>query len=153
MENPGYEDEDKVTRVVDYSSSSEDDDDDENLEPSFMKHLSDSESDTLSHNDESPAPLLKKQRLNDSVPDGNGSPNLDSKEKVYCVSLGSKAVREESKCLELLDEIGCRERYLGCSIEQSGVFFANLKKDEAARLEGMDEVYEILARRHTVSDL
>ncbi|KAK9669801.1 hypothetical protein RND81_13G155000 [Saponaria officinalis] len=204
MESPIHEDELKVTRLVDYSSSSEDDND-ENTEPSPTKGPNDSRSDTsLSQNKaESPAPLLKKQRLNDSVSDGNGSSNSDLEEKeemdahltafyeakqsytdsdedfepyddndvlqwgqyswrradrlygreVYCVVVVGESPREESKCLELLDEIGCMERYLGCSVEMSSVFFANLIKDEAARLEGLDGVHRVIPRRRVISDI
>ncbi|KAK9669798.1 hypothetical protein RND81_13G154900 [Saponaria officinalis] len=191
MENPSHEDEPKVTGLVDYSSSSEDDND-ENPELSPTKGPNDSRSDTsLSQSkNESPAPLLKKQRLNDSVSDGGGSSNSDLKEKedldtdsdedfdpyddndvlqwgqyswrradrlygrqVYCVGVDGESPCEESKCLELLDEIGCMDRYLGCSVEMSRVFFANLIKDEAARLQGLDGVEGVIPRRRVISDV
>ncbi|KAK9669794.1 hypothetical protein RND81_13G154700 [Saponaria officinalis] len=73
--------------------------------------------------------------------------------EVYCVVVARECPCEESNFLELLDEIGCTERYLGRSVETDCVFFANLIKDEAARLQGVDGVHRVIPHRYSISDV
>ncbi|XP_074304484.1 uncharacterized protein LOC141639202 [Silene latifolia] len=71
--------------------------------------------------------------------------------EVYAVFV--KGPRETPKCLELLDVIGCRNRFIGCSVELSRTFYAKLNKDEAARMEAVKGIRHLKRARDCVFDI
>ncbi|XP_074320780.1 uncharacterized protein LOC141657438 isoform X2 [Silene latifolia] len=173
MEKDSYEeksssqDDNKFTGLVDYSSSSEDED---HVPLVKKRGLSDSELNTSlnadgsskSDSEEEDWTVMDDSSSNDDIEmeyDNYVTDNdlLDwgpyswrrdrwKKREVYVIVVEGES-REESRCLELLKEIGCEERFLGCSIEMDFAFFARLNKDEATKIQGLKGVREVVARR------
>lgn len=67
------------------------------------------------------------------------------KTKVYHVDVEDDSCTAD-ECIELLKKIGCENRFIACSVERANLFYAELNKDDAARLKGVKGILDVFPR-------